>query len=167
MSATFEPPFAAAQRPLVIGVGNRDAGDDGVGLVVAARLGERAAGAFRVLEHSGEGADLMSRWGEAESVVLIDAVRSGAEPGTLRRFDATAGPLPALGFRHSTHAFGVAEAVEVARTLNQLPRRLIVFAIEGANFAAGAALSGALERRLPYLAEQIFGELQTLSSESR
>jgi hydrogenase maturation protease len=43
--------------------------------------------------------------------------------------------------RSSTHAFGVAEAVELARELGRLPGRLEVYAIEGADFSAGAELS--------------------------
>jgi len=41
----------------------------------------------------------------------------------------------------STHAFSVAEAVELARALNQLPPRLIVYGIEGKNFDSCVGLS--------------------------
>ena len=41
----------------------------------------------------------------------------------------------------STHGFGVADAVELARALRQLPERLIVYAVEGCRFEPGAPQS--------------------------
>ncbi len=43
--------------------------------------------------------------------------------------------------RSSTHSFGVAEAVELARALGRLPARIVVFGIEGRDFAQGEGLS--------------------------
>ena len=60
--------------------------------------------------------------------------RSG---GTTR----TSRPLPAVFSRSSTHSFGVAEAVELARALGRLPARVVVFGIEGRDFTPGEGLS--------------------------
>ena len=54
--------------------------------------------------------------------------------------------------RSSTHAFGVADAVELARALGRLPGRLDVYAIEGASFTAGDSLSPEVERAVDDLA---------------
>jgi hydrogenase maturation protease len=123
---------------IVIGVGNSWRGDDAAGLAVARRL----RGAVDVLEHEGDAAGLLEAWRGYEDVVVVDAATSAtAAPGTVSRFDARDGPLPARVLRSSTHAFGVAEAVELARALGRLPRRLELYAIEGADFSAGAGLS--------------------------
>jgi hydrogenase maturation protease len=126
--------------PLIIGIGNEYRGDDAVGLIVVRRLKERLAGSPTVLEQSGDGAALMEAWQGAEKVIIIDAVMSGAAPGTIHRFDASAQPLPKDAFRCSTHAFGVAEAIELSRALSELPQSLVVYGIEGKNFAAGVGL---------------------------
>ena len=128
---------------MVIGVGNRWAGDDAAGLAVARRVGGR--------ELEGDPASLLDAWAGADDVVVVDAAASGAPPGTIRRFDAGAGPLPARSLRSSSHAFGVPDAIELARALGRLPARLEVYAIEGASFAAGAALSGPVERAVDEL----------------
>jgi hydrogenase maturation protease len=52
----------------------------------------------------------------------------------------------------STHAFGLHEAIELARALHRLPRRVIVFAVEGRHFEAGATPSGEVEAAVPRLA---------------
>jgi hydrogenase maturation protease len=76
---------------------------------------------------------------------VIDAVSSGAEPGTVHRFDASRTPLPAsLRRASSTHALGLAEAIELGRALDRLPARVIVYGIEGERFEAGAALTPAV-----------------------
>ena len=126
---------AAGDRPLLIGVGNAWRGDDAAGLVLARRLGG--------LAHEGDGLALVDAWAGARHVVVVDAAASGAPPGTVHRFDASA-PLPARALRSSTHALGLAEAVELARALGRLPERLEVYAIEGADFAVGAGLTPAV-----------------------
>jgi hydrogenase maturation protease len=90
-------------------------------------------------------------------VLVVDGAASGAPPGTIRRFDARSGPLPARLLRTSTHAFGVPDAVELARALGRLPARLEVYAIEGARFTTGAELSPAVERAVGELAASLAG----------
>jgi hydrogenase maturation protease len=149
---------------LVIGIGNPDCGDDQAGLVVAGKLKAQAICHTRVIESTGDCLSLLEIWKDAESVILIDAARSGAEPGTLYRLEGGAQPLPVgLVRRSSTHGFGVAEAVALARSLNRLPQRIVVFGIEGKNFSAGAPLSSEVEAVLDAVAERIRAEVRLLS----
>jgi len=122
----------------VIGVGNRYRRDDGVGPWVVDRL--QAAG-HAAVEHSGEGAGLIELFEGREMVVLVDAAMSGAAAGTVHRFDAAERAIPKSFFRYSSHLFGVAEAVEMARALGRLPARVLVLGIEGADFSHGDRLS--------------------------
>lgn len=124
--------------PWIIGVGNPMRGDDGAGAAVVAYLKAQDIPAYHF---DGDGAELMEVWAGQGRVIVIDAAVSGAKAGTLYRFDAHVNELPRNFFRHSTHQFGVAEAVEMARTLGRLPRELIVYGIEGENFDLGNGLS--------------------------
>jgi hydrogenase maturation protease len=144
---------------LVIGVGNEWRSDDAAGLVVARRLRESSLRPVRVIEHEGEPLDLIDEWSGAAAVIVIDAVSSGAEPGSIHRLDALAAKLPAELFRASTHALGVAEAVELGRALERLPRRLLVLGIEGKRFDAGAGLSPEVERAAARLVDELAGQL--------
>jgi hydrogenase maturation protease len=146
--------------PLIIGIGNEYRGDDAVGLIVARRLKDRLADSVTVIEQSGDGAALIEAWRDAQTVIVIDATVSGAAPGTIRRFDANAQPIPTASFRCSTHAFSLAEAIELARALGQLPPRLVVYGIEGKNFAAGVGLSAEVEEAVGEAARQALSELQ-------
>lgn len=130
----------------VVGVGNAWRQDDGAGLAVARRLRGELPPEVEVLEWEGEPVGLLDVFAEADAVVLVDAVSSGTPAGTVHRLDAGAGPLPARLFRGSTHALGLAEAVELARALGRLPRRLTVYGIEGERFEAGEGLSPPVAR---------------------
>jgi len=140
-------------RVVVIGIGNAARGDDAAGLVAARRL--------RALEHEGDPLALLDAWRDADVAVLIDAVSSGAEPGTVHRFDASRAPLPApLGRSSSTHALGLAEAIELGRALGRLPARVIVYGIEGERFDAGAALTPAVAAAVAEVASSVRREAQ-------
>ena len=148
-----------------MGVGNRYAGDDGAGLEVARRLRVRAVAAgLTVHELEGEPLALLEVWDGARAAVLIDAVRSGAAAGTTHRADVSVEPLPAPMRRvASTHAVGVAEAIELARALGRLPPAVVVFGLEGERFSAGCSLSTAVAAAVGALADRVLGEARALA----
>lgn len=158
-ASTFTPPRS---RVLVFGLGNKFRGDDAVGRVVAQCLREAAWPDVAVREESGEGAALMEAWKDADAVILVDAVQSGAAPGTIHRLDATGTPVPSRFFHYSTHAFSVAEAVELGRALNQLPPRLILYGIEGRDFTAGEKLSPEVAAAVDELLARVRHEIQSI-----
>jgi len=161
LSANRQPlPPETPTRRLVIGVGNGYRRDDGVGVKAARRLRESRAD-LTVVEASGEGGALLSLWRPVDQVVLIDAVRAGSQPGKVHRFDAHRQSIPSDFFSYSTHQFSVAEAVEMARALGTLPRRLIVYGIEGKCFAGGTGLSPEVDASVQNVLERIAGEFQS------
>jgi hydrogenase maturation protease len=142
---------------LVVGVGNAWCGDDGAGAEVARRL--RATSGVDVAELAGDASALLELWAGRERVAVVDAACSGAAAGTLMSFRADAGPLPAALLRSSsTHAFGVADAIELARALGRLPAHLEVHAIEGEDFAPGRPPSPAVKRAAARLATRLVSQ---------
>ena len=148
-------------RVVVIGVGNAYRGDDGAGLAVVERLRGRVPEGVDVVASEEEPTRLMDAWDGADSVVVVDAVASGCEPGELHRFDASADGVPARVFRSSTHAFGIGEAIELARALGTLPGQVLVYGIEGAAFDACEGLSPPVEAAVELLADTVLEELCT------
>ena len=156
--------FAGANpgaETLVIGVGHEQRGDDAVGLLVARQLAGRSP-SLRVVEHGGDGMDLVLAFEDARRVVLVDAVVSGARPvGAVHRFEAHREPLPAALFSaHSTHALGVADAIELARATDRLPERVVVYGVESACFETGGAPQPPVLDAVPQVAERVLGELE-------
>ncbi len=109
----------------------------------------------------------MEAWKGADAVILIDAARSGAPPGTIHRLDPIRQPLRTGMFQDSTHAFSIPQAIELGRALNQLPPRIVVYGIEGRDFSAGTKISPEVQAALPEVAAQIFGEVASLVSGAR
>jgi hydrogenase maturation protease len=151
-------------RLLIIGVGNAYRRDDAVGLVVARRLRRQVPRSVAVIEASGEGTALIEAWKAADSVIIIDAVHTGAAPGTIHKLDAHSQPIPSHFFHYSTHAFSVAEAIELARALQQLPPSLWIYGIEGSDFAAGQGLSLEVQRAAREVVKLIRSDLPSLKT---
>lgn len=149
------------RKTLIIGIGNPFRRDDAVGLVVASRLRSQVNDSLMVIEQSGEGASLMEAWKDTDRVMIIDAVRSGAAAGTLHRFDAREQSAPVNFFNYSTHAFSLAEAIEMARILNRLPEHLTVYGIEGEDFTTGTGLTPAVEQAACEVEVKILTELHS------
>ncbi|MEM8969153.1 MAG: hydrogenase maturation protease [Bacteroidota bacterium] len=120
---------------LVIGIGNRYRGDDALGCLVVDKLRKRSWKGVDVIEHDGEPASLIELWQGYSSVIIVDAVVSGAKSDTIHRIDLHKQYLPTNFGAYSSHGIGVTEAVELARALDKLPPRIIFLGLEGTAFA--------------------------------
>ncbi len=149
----------AAPRRIVIGIGNPDRGDDAAGREVARLLRGKLPDDVEVAEHNGEATALLARLDGVAAAFLVDACISGAPTGTVRRFDLAATSLPPAAFAMSSHGLGLADAMALARTLGQLPRRCIVYAIEGECFAIGAPLSPPVSAAANHVARLVGAEI--------
>lgn len=147
-------------KTLVLGIGHLFRGDDGIGHLVAERVAALNLPGMTALAHHGEGSDLMERWAGYDRVVVVDATRSDTAPGTIRRWDAVAEQLPAALFPKSSHLFGLAEAVEMARLLGRLPPVLTVIGVEGKGFATGTELSPEMAAAVELVVDAVLQETQ-------
>jgi len=141
----------------IIGCGNFDRGDDAAGLLVARRLhalGVETLGA-EIIEQSAGSFSLMDSWFGFDHVILVDAIAPRGTPGQVQVWKAHADRLPEDVFPCSTHAFGVREAVELARVMNRLPHTLLIYGIEGKRFFLGAPPSPEVERAVVSVAERL------------
>jgi hydrogenase maturation protease len=141
---------------VVIGVGSRQ-GDDAAGLVVAERLAQRGLPQETCVTSCERPLDLLPWLARADTVVLVDAVRSGARPGTVHRLRA--GDLRA-GDRLSSHALGVAEVLALAAALGQCRARVEIVGIEACACGGDApaltpAVADAVARVADWLGERL------------
>jgi len=146
---------------LVVGVGNEERGDDGVGPLVArllaCGLADDPPAGVEVVPWGGDLLGLLDLWEGRERVVLIDAVVSGAAPGSCRRFGIDAPFRSDAGA--STHGFGLAAALALARALDRAPAAVEVWGIEGVAFEPGAPLTPAVAEAALALVERLGREL--------
>jgi len=141
----------------VIGVGS-PSGDDWLGWELAERLRSSDALArwgdrVSISLHDRPGAALLQAWRGSGLVVLLDAVRSGAVPGTPHRLDTE--QLRGRPRLLSTHGFGVAEAIQLAAALDALPDAMLFFGIEASPEHTELCLSEAVHDAVPALVAEI------------
>ncbi|GLW25939.1 hypothetical protein Mame01_59810 [Microbispora amethystogenes] len=122
---------------VVVGLGGDLRGDDAAGLAVARLLGDPPPPGVAV-EACGDAAALVEAWSGAALAIVVDAVRTGAPPGTVHD------RLPSLpeagwhaGWQGGTHSLGLVDAVALGR----LPGELVVVGIEGGDFTPGAPMT--------------------------
>jgi hydrogenase maturation protease len=155
---------------LVVGLGSLDRGDDALGPEVARAVAERGLPGVRVLEHE-DPTGLLDLWSGHDSVVVVDAVRSGGPAGTIHQLETGAGAprMPERAWsgtgRGGTHAFGLAAAVELARALHRLPPRLVVIGVEAASFEYGARLTAPVAAAVPVAAARVLAVLDQVSAD--
>ena len=137
---------------LILGYGNPDRGDDAAGALTVTKLRELGVPAE---EFSGDGIGLLETWSASEDVIVIDAMVSGGEPGSIRAWEDPARSMEGGYSLCSTHGIGIADAVRLGGVLGRLPGRLTIFGIEAAQFERGAEPSPAVAAAAAGLAAKI------------
>ena len=148
----------------IIGVGNREMGDDGIGVILVDRLrGQRERGEWAV-----EGVELVSAgtdtvlagavMAEAPASLVLDAAMMDAPAGEIRFLPAGEAETDVKWWGGTTHSVPLSGILELVRALRPEPR-LTVAAIQPSVVAAGKGLSPELESRLPEMLEKIKEEV--------
>ncbi len=147
---------------LVLGMGNPILSDDGLGLVVAHRLRELPMPSdVEVAESEVGGLRLLELVRGFTKVVIIDALRSGAMPGEIRRVDADE-------FRGG-HRYGSAHSIHLGTVLElghdlgyPMPDEVVVYTVEALDVETfGETLSEPVAAAAARVVELIGEELAT------
>jgi hydrogenase maturation protease len=74
--------------------------------------------------------------------------------------DVGDGPLPRDLRLASTHAMGIADALELGRALGRAPHRVVVLGVEGATFGIGDEMTPAVTAALDELVASVLRDLE-------
>ena len=153
---------ATPRKVLVVGMGNPDRGDDGVGALVVRSVAGRLPADVSLVVRSGDALSLIEDWDGFDALVCVDAAEPVAMPGRIHRIDLASDQLVREMSFASSHAFGVAETIELARTLGLAPREMVVYAIEGACFDLGASITAEVAAAADEVAGRVVAEVERL-----
>lgn len=150
-------------RILVAGMGNELLGDDGFGIAAARRCAAAGLGDHVTVVEAGIAGiglvqDLMDRY---ETVVILDAVDRGREPGSLHVLEitvpdlATLGPLERRELVADMHATIPSRVLVLAQALGVLPRSAYLVGCQPASVELGDPLSAAVRRAVGPAVERV------------
>ena len=110
--------------------------------------------------------DLLGKWDDADLAVVVDATRSGSEPGTVQVVDLAVGNSAAPSAESIKLPWdGPARVLRLAQAMGDAPHRVVVVGIEGENFSDGVGLSPAVELAVSEAGElvlQVIGEATSM-----
>jgi hydrogenase maturation protease len=153
-------------RLLVVGCGNELAADDSAGVEIVRRLQERGDTGCQVRAAACIGTELLDVFPTVDVILFVDAVASGAPPGTLHLV-----PLPSWDVEMraiaslSCHGWGLTETLELAQTLRRPIPRLMLLGVEAGSVRWGAPRSAAVEQAIAAAVDG-FPRLRSLLMES-
>jgi hydrogenase maturation protease len=150
---------------VVVGVGEPFRADDGCGPAVVAAVRERLPRSARRIERVAEVTALLDLWDGVDLAIVVDAMRSGAPAGTVRRLDGAdvASAAPAVRTT-SSHGLSVRDAVALGTALGRMPRRLVVYLVEAGDLATGHGLSPEARQGVSAAADRVVAEAVAASA---
>ncbi|MBW1715786.1 MAG: HyaD/HybD family hydrogenase maturation endopeptidase [Deltaproteobacteria bacterium] len=152
------------KKIVVLGVGNLLLSDEGVGVHIANRLMEiPLPSEVEVIEGGTDGFSLMDVVMNADRLIVIDAVKSGAHPGSIYRFDIE-DCSPYLDFyKTSVHQINILEVISLSKLIGHTPKTTVI-GVEPKSLEIGMELSPEIQAKIPKIIELIFSELETFDS---
>jgi len=146
----------------ILGLGNVLCSDDGVGVAAIHRLIEahEPAPGVEFVDGGTLGLSLLDYFDRDVDLIVLDAVRTDAPPGTLVRFEGD-DVEPAAAAQLSVHQVGVADLLAAARWLDRLPSRVILLGVVPETLALGSDRTAAVEAAIPALVAAVEAELET------
>lgn len=148
-------------KPLVVGIGSPH-GDDQAGWILIDRLSKRGCDHMH-LQIASVPHNLIDWCGDCDLLHIVDACDNAISVQRMDLSNAKAPPTTNRMTRcHSSHAFGIDEVLELGRTLDTLPSRIVVWAIPGRNFGPGHEISNLCRQGIESCAKRIQDELANI-----
>ena len=152
--------MSGAAETVVIGLGNVVLSDDGLGVHALRRLRRRCStsGHVELIEGGTAGLLLLPYLADARRAIIIDAIDTGAAPGTLVRL-AGEDWASIFAIRVSPHDVGLRDLLGAAQLSGAWPRELVLHGAQPASTAIGTELSAPVAAALDPLVCAILNEL--------
>jgi len=150
-----------ATRTLVIGLGNPIMGDDGVGAAALERLRTEweIPETVELIDGGTWGMNLLPLIESASHLLLVDAIRTGAAPGTLTVLERRELPRY-FSLKLSPHQIDLREVLALAELRGALPPDLVALGIEPERVEMQVGLSPRVHAGLTKLLDLVVEQLE-------
>jgi hydrogenase maturation protease len=140
---------------LLVGVGNEYRKDDAVGIYAVRILKTRIPSGIATCELHYDLSGLLDVWAAYESVYVIDAVSSGSDAGTIHEIEVDENRFSEDEFSFSSHTISLSSIIGLSRAINQFPKNLVLYGIEGKDFSYGCTMSNVVKEAADRLVESL------------
>jgi hydrogenase maturation protease len=148
------------QKIVILGIGNVLLSDEGVGVHVANELAKMDLPPdVSVVEGGTDGFRLLNIITEADRLIIVDAVKGGAEPGSIYRFDVGDVRSCPSGFKTSVHQISILEVIDLSALIGKTPHTTVI-GIEPKSLEMAMELSPEIKDMVPKVIGLVLDEVR-------
>jgi hydrogenase maturation protease len=145
---------------VILGIGNILLTDEGIGVHVANELAKMdLPEGVSVVEGGTDGFRLLNVITEADRLIVVDAVKGGADPGSIYRFDIDEVKSAPAGFKTSVHQIGILEVIDLSELIGRKPHTTVI-GVEPKSLDMGMELSPEIHSKVPRIIELVLEEIK-------
>jgi len=152
-------------RIVVLGLGNLMRTDDAVGMLAVQQLraDARVPTSVSLVDGGTLGLDLLHPLDGVTHLLALDAIDTGAAPGTLVRFSGE--EIADLPVAKSVHLLGFSDLIGAMRLTGSAPAEIVVLGVQPDRIEWGTQLTARVEAALPDLVESALAQLDAWQAE--
>ncbi len=155
---SLEP--SGEEKIVVLGVGNILLKDEGVGVRVVEELKKLDLPSnVKLVDGATLGLSLLPYIEKADLLIVVDAVRTESDPGTIFRFEPNDVESSSDAPRMSLHQITLLEVLKLAEMMGSKPHTVIL-GIEPKDIDWGEGLSDEIKEKVPALVNLVLEEIK-------
>ncbi|MHA1859481.1 MAG: hydrogenase maturation protease [Candidatus Asgardarchaeia archaeon] len=141
--------------------GNPLMGNDGIGIVISRHLKEKLPECVEVIEAGTAGLGVLDLILGSDKVILVDAILSGREKGTLVKLYLKKDAVGFFKTLHSVHGIGILKVLEIGYSLypDEMPKNILLIGIEIGEVREGIGIDKELIDKIPEIIDSIKKEV--------
>ena len=151
----------------ILGIGNTLFSDEGVGIHLLPLLEEalKEDENIEIIEGLTDGMKLLGPVEDAENLIIIDAINSGKEGGTIIKLEGD--EIPAyFGIKMSIHQLGFQEVLLAAKMRERYPKQIVMYGMQPTSLQLGIGLTEINQSKLRELANVVLDQIKLWRSVS-
>jgi hydrogenase maturation protease len=147
---------------VVIGLGNLLLSDEGIGIHLIRKLAEHQDKfpSVEFIDAGTGGMNVLHLIANREKAVIIDCVKMGKKPGTIKRFEPADVKTTKKMMHFSLHEADILKIINLSGQLGECPRKIVIFGIEPESLELGQNLSKTLYDKIDSYSGNICKELR-------
>ena len=149
------------KRITILGIGNTLFSDEGVGIHLLPLLEEALKDDenIEIIEGLTDGMKLLGPVEDAENLIIIDAINSGKEGGTIIKLEGD--EIPAyFGIKMSIHQLGFQEVLFAAKMRERYPKQIVMYGMQPTSLQLGIGLTETNQSMLNELANVVLDQVK-------